>query len=123
LFKILIVGLTASLLFIGLNWVYTVIIVRWAARQGTYTTAAEGIIERANAYYEGIEKIEIQYAGLYSFDGIQPHVRYMIARIWAESKLGQSFSSPGKDYETPGAFIYKPNKAGCKSQMTCYWCI
>ena len=102
--KIFIFALVAVLLFVFLNWVYTVTMVRWAAHQGTYATAEEAIIERANAYYEGIEKIEIQYAGPNSFGGSQPHVWYVIARIWAESKLGRPVGSQGKDYETPGGF-------------------
>jgi len=122
LVKILIVGLAAVLLFVGLNWVYTVIIVRWAARQGTYATAKEGIIERANAYYEGSEKNEIQYAGPNSFDGNQLYVWYVIARIWAERKLGRSVGSPGKDYETLGGFFLQ-TKQGCKFQKACYRCI
>jgi hypothetical protein len=96
--------LVVVFLFVGLNWAYTVLAVRWAIRQGTYPSAEDGIIERANAYYEGIEKIEIKYAGPNSFDGSQPHVWYVIARIWAESKQGRSVGSPGKDYETPGGF-------------------
>jgi hypothetical protein len=91
-------------LFVGLNWAYTVIVVRWAIQQGTYPTAEEGMIQRANSYYEGIENIEIKYAGPNSFDGSQPHVWYVIARIWAESKQGRPVGSPGKDYETPGGY-------------------
>lgn len=109
--KILIIGLVAIFLFLGLNWVYTFVVIRWAIQQGTYPTAEEGMIERANAYYEGIEKIEIKYAGPNSFDDKQPHVWYVIARIWAESKSGRPVGSPGKDYETPGGF-YIQTKQG-----------
>jgi hypothetical protein len=88
-----------------------VIVTQWAIHQGTYPTAEEGMIQRANAYYEEIEKIEIEYAGPDSFNSKQPHVWYVIARIWAESKQGRPVGSPGKDYETPGGF-YLQTKQG-----------
>jgi hypothetical protein len=102
--KILMIGGIAVFLFVGLNWAYVMIVTRWAIQQGAYPTAEEGMIQRANAYYEGMEKIEIKYAGPNSFDGSQPHVWYVIARIWAERKQGRPVGSPGKDYETPGGF-------------------
>jgi hypothetical protein len=109
--KFLVIGLAAIILFVGLNWIYTVAVVQWAITQGTYPTAEKGMIERATSYYEGIKKIEIKYAGPNSFDGSQPHVWYVIARIWAESKLGRPVGSPEKDYETPGGF-YLQTKHG-----------
>jgi len=111
LVKILIIGFVAIFLFVGLNGVYTVIVLRWASNQGIYPTAEQGMIERATAYYENIEKIEIKYAGPNSFDGDQQHVWYVIARVWAESKRGRPVGSPGKDYETPGGF-YIQTKQG-----------
>ena len=89
LVKFLIIGLVAAFLFIAINGIYTLIIMRWAINQGTYPTAEQGMIQRANTYYEEIEKIEIKYAGPNCIDGKQPHVWYVIARIWAESKLGE----------------------------------
>jgi hypothetical protein len=110
--RFLICGLLAILLLFSLPWLYTVIVVKSAIAQGTYPTAETGMIERANAYYENIEKIEIMYAGPNSFDGSQPHVWYVIARIWAESKdCGKPVGYNGKEYETPGGY-YLHTKEG-----------
>jgi len=112
LIKILTIGLGAVFFFIALNWLYTVIVVRLAIAQGTYPTAEAGMIERVTPYYENIEKIEIVYAGPNSFDGSQPHVWYVIARIWAEkTKTGRPVGFHGKDYESPGHF-YLHTKRG-----------
>jgi len=53
--KYLAFGVSAVLFFFGLNWRYTVILVNHAIAQGTYPTAEQGMIERATAYYEGME--------------------------------------------------------------------
>ena len=109
--KFLTFGLVAVFLFVGLNWLYTVIVLRQATAKGAYPTAEEGMIQRATAYYENIEKIEIVRSGS-NFDGRQPHVWYVIARIWAESKDGgQPIGYHGKEYETPGGF-YLHTKQG-----------
>ena len=110
--KISKIGLGAILLFFVLHWIFTVTVTQLAINQGAYITAEVGMLERTLPYYVNVEKYEIIYAGPNSFDGSQPHVWYVMARIWAEKTIdGRPVGFHGKNFETPGHF-YLHTKQG-----------
>lgn len=104
-------SLGGILLFLSLNWVYTVVVVQLAINQGVYVTAEMGMVDRTLPYYVNVEKYETLYAGPNFFEGKQPHVWYVMARIWAKKTIdGHDVGSPGKNYDTPGHFFLHTKK-------------
>jgi hypothetical protein len=65
----------------------------------------ESAIDHILHGYEGTERCEITYAGSISFDGRNPHIWYVISRVWTgKDSQTRSVGQDSKEYETPGRF-------------------
>jgi hypothetical protein len=91
-------------LFTFFSWSYTTSRLELARREGIYPTAEEGMRTMIARDYVGLQKVEIEYAGPNAFDGGSPHVWFVIARVWADSRADESpLHEMGYDY--PGSFF------------------
>jgi hypothetical protein len=91
------------------SWAYTRSQLSRAEARGIYDSPEEGMRSRIEAYYAGIEHIDILYAGTNSFDGSQPHVWYVIAEVHAASRADSSSLGP-RDCDAPGHFFLQTKK-------------
>jgi len=93
-------------LFAGWSWVYTTVQLKLATSRGLYATAEEGMQALIIPNYKDIDKIEIVYAGPNSFDGSDPHIWFVIARVYARSRAdGKLLGNQPRNYEAPGSFF------------------
>jgi hypothetical protein len=91
------------------GWAYTRLQLSRAEAKGVYQSPEEGMRSRIEAYYTGIKRVDILYAGTNSFDGSQPHVWYVIAEVRAASRAdGSSLGS--QDCDAPGHFFLQTKK-------------
>jgi hypothetical protein len=89
-----------------LLWGYTSVQLQMARAQGIYASAEEGMRDRVARSYRAVERMEIRYAGPDSFAGIQPHVWFVIAEVWAEARGdGVPVGSAGRSSDIPGSFF------------------
>ncbi len=90
--------------------VHTYSALSWARKSGVYETPQAGTIARANLYYCGVEKVDIEHASTNSFDGSNPHIWYVIYRVYAKNHAPCDTENPGsalyhnKTYESGGNF-------------------
>ena len=95
---------------LALTYVFTVSALAWARSEGVYPTPQEGTIARANRYYCGVEKVNIEHASANSFDGSKAHVWYVIYRVYADHHAPCDPQNPGsplannRDFESAGNF-------------------
>lgn len=64
---------------------YTVAALDWARGQGVYDTPEQGVIDRAYRDYCGVERVVIEQAATNSFDGSDPHIWFVLYRVYAGS--------------------------------------
>ena len=88
---------------------YTFSALRWARNNGVYETPQQGTIARANMYYCDVEKVDIEHASTNSFDGSNPHIWYVIYRVYAKNHIPCDAENPGVamyhgTYENAGNF-------------------
>jgi hypothetical protein len=74
---------------------YTINALGWARGEGVYDTPQQGVIARANRWYCGVEKIDIEQAATNSFDGSNPHIWYVIWRVTAKNRAPCDPDNPG----------------------------
>jgi hypothetical protein len=78
---------------------YTVSALSWAHSQGVFETPQQGIIFYAGRDYCGLDKVEIEQAATNSFDGSDPHVWFVMYKIYARNHAPC-------DPEHPGSALY-----------------
>lgn len=88
---------------------YTIVALNWARREGVYETPQQGVISRANRWYCGVEKVDIEQAATNSFDGSNPHIWYIIWQVHARNRVPCDPNNPGPSlyhgtYENAGNF-------------------
>jgi hypothetical protein len=79
---------------------------------GVFRDAETGMKEIINQDYIGIKKVEIVYAGPNYDNGSKPFVWYVIARIWAESRIDGSRLGYGKWDHDEGGSHFLQTKEG-----------
>ena len=77
-------------------WAYTVTSLAEAKREGIYATPEEGMRAMIARSWRGIERIEIEHAGVNNHDGSLPHVWFVGAKVWADT-----------GYHYPGSFFIR----------------
>jgi hypothetical protein len=104
---ILLIGaVLLCLLLAFFAWLHAVGNLYIARRDGVYPNPEAGMRGLIAQGYSGIQKVEIDYAGTNSFDGSQPHVWYVIAKVWADSRSdGSPLHKFG--YDNPGSFFLR----------------
>jgi len=73
-------------------------------RDGVHETPEEGMRALAEKSWIDVEKIDIEYAGPNSFDGSNPHVWFVVVKVWAAQRAdGKPIGSHG--YGGAGCFF------------------
>jgi hypothetical protein len=89
-----------------LLWGYTNVQLWMARSQGIYASAEEGMRDLVARGYRGVQRMEIHYAGPDSPAGIQAHVWFVIAEVWAEARGdGVPAGGGGRASDIPGSFF------------------
>ena len=84
-------------------WVYTVGTLAAAKREGVYATPAEAMQARVRRSWIGVERVEVVRAGPNAFDGSNPHVWFVTAKVWA-ARRGDGKPIGQKGYDLAGSF-------------------
>lgn len=89
-----------------LLWMYTTIRVESAKAQGIYPSPKEGMLALIQQGYQGIQKIDVDHAGTNSFNGSNPHIWFVTAKVWAVTR---SDGTPlhAKGYDWPGSYFLR----------------
>jgi hypothetical protein len=103
-------GLGAALLCIGgfllVPWCYAAITLQVARADGVYASPEAGMLGLIAKTYIEPERTQILYEGTNSFDGSDPHVRYVIACVWGGRRSdGTPVGSEKKAFDQPGMFF------------------
>jgi len=92
------------LLSAGAGWIFTSSQLAIASSKGVHASAEQGMQSLIGESYQGITSLEILSSGPDSFDGSFPHVRYVVARVCASSRMdGVELDDQGCDL--PGSFF------------------
>lgn len=75
-------------ILIATSWLHMVMVLATAKRQGVYPTAADGMRARVAESWLDVENVEIVRAGPASFSGSDPHVWFVVAKVWAAKRGG-----------------------------------
>jgi hypothetical protein len=103
-------GLVVMVLLCGAcQALYTIYALYRAHGDGVYETPQQGAIANANRWYCGVEKVDIEQAGTNMPDASNPHVWYVIWRVYAHNRAPCNPANPGpplydKTYETGGNY-------------------
>ena len=84
---------------------YTIFQLGLGRLEGVYPSPEEGMRTRIEDSYIGIQDIQIEHAGPNAFDGSNPHIWFVVARVFAEQRRDGSRLPPTGDY--PGSFYLK----------------
>jgi hypothetical protein len=109
--RVLLLGgalLLLGLLFIPIlaagSWLYMVSILAAARREGVYPTAEEAMLARIERAWIDVERVEIERAGPNAWDGSQPHVWFVTARVVAASRADGKPVGSGR-HDLAGSFF------------------
>jgi hypothetical protein len=92
---LLVISLGLPLLCVGMTLLHSLSALRWARGMGIYETPQQGVIAMANKGYCGVEKVDIRSAGPNAFDGSNPHIWYVIFRVYAKNRVPCDLQHPG----------------------------
>jgi hypothetical protein len=92
--------LLAALFVLG-SWWYTTAQLSRAAQEGVYAAPEAGMRALINQNWQGIQKVEIVYVGPNQKDGSDPHIGFVMVKVWAASRTGG-----GKVGNSEGDFDY-----------------
>jgi hypothetical protein len=88
------------------SWIYTTSVLRAAHMGGTFASAEDGMHALIAKGYVQPDDVQIIYAGTNSFDGSSPHVWYVIACVWGDTRAdGSPVGTKKHVYDQPGTFF------------------
>ena len=91
-------------LCLGVTWGYTTARLEIARWEGVYPTAEAAMLAHVGKSWRGIERVEIEYAGPNSHDGSNPHVWFVMAKVWAARRADWQ-PVGGRGYDSAGSFF------------------
>ncbi len=94
------------LVLLATTWLYTTINLEIAKIEGVYATPEDGMRVRVMRSWIDVERVEIVYAGTNSFDGSNPDVWFVTARVWA-ARRGDGKAISGRGYDSAGSFFLR----------------
>jgi len=110
--KLLRVGLIAicipavALGFTFGSWSFTTSRLNAARSIGVFPSPSEGMLTLVQSGYVDIQEARIVHAAQETALGGGPHVWYVIACVWAESRAdGSPVGSPTHDFDAPGSYF------------------
>ena len=86
---------------IGSAWLHMTVVLALAKHEGIYASAEEGMRARIAHTWQNIDRIEIEYAGPNEKDGRDPHVWFVVARVWLQGQ---------ERYQYPGSYFLHVNE-------------
>ena len=92
--------------FLSFTWGYTTVRLELAKREGIYPTAEDAMRAHIARHWRGIEQVEIEYAGPNEKDGSDPHVWFVMAKVWA-ARRGDLTLVGGRGYDSAGSFFLR----------------
>jgi hypothetical protein len=111
-FKLLQVGLIAICIvaftigFMFWSWSFTTSRLNAARSIGIFPSPAEGMLTLVHSGYTGIQEAKIVHAVPETAPGGGPHVWFVIACVWAESRAdGSAVGSETHDFDFPGSYF------------------
>jgi hypothetical protein len=81
---------------IGSAWLHGAVVLALAKHEGIYASPEEGMRARIAQTWGDVDRIEIEYAGPNERDGRDPHVWFVIARVWLKGEARTQY---------PGSFF------------------
>jgi hypothetical protein len=110
--KLLRVGLiticiiAVALGFMFWSWSFTTSRINSARSIGVFPSPSEGMLTLVDSGWTGIQEARIVHAEPEIALGGGPHVWYVIACVWAESRAdGSPVGSPTHDFDAPGSYF------------------
>ena len=95
-----------AVLFLTFTWGYTTVRLELAKREGIYPTAEDAMRAHIARHWRGIERVDIEYAGPNEKDGSDPHVWFVMAKVWA-ARRGDWTPVGGRKYDSAGSFFLR----------------
>ena len=86
------------------SWWHMVTVLGAAKREGVYPTAEDGMRARVAGGWLEVESVEIVHAGPASFDGTDPHIWFVVAKVWA-AKRGDGKPVSQRGYDPGGSYF------------------
>ncbi len=128
-FVVIPVGVAVCLAFgVLLSLIYTTSQLALARSDGAYPSAEEGMRALIARGYRNVQDVEIHYAGPNSSDGSQPHVWYVMAEVWAQSRADGSPVGHGvRLSDNPGSFFLETKEGwvhvpeGALPELVGFW--
>jgi hypothetical protein len=82
---VIVASLAGLMLCIATLLFYPIAALAYARSNGVYRSPQEGVAANASRWYCGFERVEIDQATTNSFDESNPHIWYVIYRVYASS--------------------------------------
>ena len=100
------IAFACAFLFIFGSWSFTTSRLNSARSIGIFPSPAEGMLTLVRSGWVGIQEARIVDAGPETALGGGPHVWYVIACVWADSRAdGSPVGSPTHDFDAPGSYF------------------
>jgi len=88
------------------SWFYTTVRLNSARSIGVFPSPAEGMLSEIRLGWIGIQEARVVLASPENILGEWPHVWYVIACVWADSRAdGSPVGSPTHDFDAPGWYL------------------
>ena len=88
------------------SWSFTTSRLNAARSIGVFPSPSEGMLTLVHSGWTGIQEARIVHAKPETALGGGPHVWFVIACVWAESRAdGSPVGSPTHDYDFPGSYF------------------
>jgi len=88
------------------SWSFTTSRLNSARSIGIFPSPSEGMLAQIYPGWTGIQEVRIVHAEPETALGGGPHVWYVIACVWAESRAdGSPVGSPTHDFDAPGSYF------------------
>jgi hypothetical protein len=91
-------------ILLAVGWLHMLSTLAAARHEGVYATPEDGMRACVTKSWIDMERVEIEYAGPNSFDGSNPHVWFVTARVWAARRADWKPVGPG-GYDYAGSFF------------------
>lgn len=98
--------IAAAFTFLLGSWFFSTSRINYARSIGVFPSPAEGMLTQVRSGWIGIQEARIVQAVPETAPGGGPHVWFVVACVWAESKAdGSPVGSPTHDFDAPGSYF------------------
>jgi hypothetical protein len=91
-------------ILVAMGWFHMLSTLAAARHEGVYATPEDGMRALVTKSWIDVDRVEIEYAGSNAFDGSNPHVWFVTARVWATRRADWKPVSP-RGYDSAGSFF------------------